>query len=71
LQISSAVFLFSPVAELHQQLAEHVQLPQHENGIIKRWKPYTGPAAWNFIVLDAPQKSLEGEGDELREVSNR
>jgi len=37
---------------------------------LKHWKPYSGPADWSFIVLDAPQQSIEGERDERPELSN-
>jgi len=36
----------------------------------KRWKPYSGPADWNFVVLNAPPKQVDGERDERPEVSN-
>ena len=37
---------------------------------LKRWKPYDGPADWNFIVLSAPKRELEEGGDEKPEVSS-
>jgi hypothetical protein len=36
----------------------------------KHWKPFDGPADWDFIVLNSPKKGLEDGRDERPEVSN-
>jgi len=46
------------------------RIKERDRKNLKRWKPYTGPADWSFIVLDAPQQPIEGERDERPQVSN-
>ena len=42
------------------------ELKKHDRLNRKHWKPYNGPADWNFIVLESPKRQIE----ERPEVSN-
>ena len=46
------------------------RIKERDRKNLKRWKPYSGPPDWNFIVLDVPKQELENKGDEQPEVSN-
>jgi hypothetical protein len=42
------------------------RMKERDRHILKHWTPYSGPADWDFIVLNAPRKDLEEERDDGR-----